>query len=273
MQTICKVCQAVFCCAECCHNHEIKTHAIVVRKPVIIPAENRNECTQSSYRAKAAFETSYLLCSICEKKPLLLQPELHSEMLLHIELHHLPLRCQKCLKVFNKISDLKELSKCVNPNIVCNGIELLSSNQFCYTNEASKLTVAKAAIPYCITSQNSPSIRDASNESNITPISLINMRWKAKSKLTHEEFISDSVSSIKNISSISNSSISRNTETSSGGNGKVIRCSSTPVHLEMVFARPKEQTLNATGSRLMSSIQYNSGCESDSSPAFPKPNR
>lgn len=194
-------------------------------------------------------------------------------MLSHIELNHLPLRCQKCFKIYNKIDDLKEFSKCIHPSAVCQNQESLATDQSCYTDEASKVTVTKAPMAHCMTSQNSPMRRQDFNESHMTPISIINMRWKAKSKLTHEEFISDSVSSIKNISSISNSSIRRSMGVASAVKGKIVRCSSTPVHLEMVFAKPKEHTFNATGGGHMSSIQYNSGCESDNSPAFPHPSR
>ncbi|XP_065363912.1 mitosis initiation protein fs(1)Ya [Calliphora vicina] len=269
---ICKVCQGVFCCAECRHKHEIKNHAIVVRKPIIIQTANGDhEESENVNDTETAFETIYLFCPICEKRPLPLQPELNNEMLLHIELNHLPLRCRKCYKIYNKINDLKEFSKCIHPSAVCHSQETLALNQSCNTDEASKLTVTKAPMPHCMTSQNSPMRRHDFNESHMTPISIINMRWKAKSKLTHEEFISDSVSSIKNISSISNSSIRRSMGVTSAVKGKVIRCSSTPVHLEMVFAKPKEQTFNATGGGHMSSIQYNSSCESDNSPAFPQP--
>ncbi|KAM7350195.1 female sterile (1) Young arrest isoform 1-T2 [Cochliomyia hominivorax] len=268
---ICKVCQGVFCCAECRHKHEIKNHAIVVRKPKVNSAVNGNNTSEYVTKTETDFDTIYLFCAICEKRPLPLQPDLHNEMLLHIEYNHLPLRCQKCFKIYNKIDDLKEFSKCIQPNVVCQNQESLTSNQSCYTDDASKVTVTKAPMAHCMASQNSPMRRQDFNESHMTPISIINMRWKAKSKLSNEEFISDSVSSIKNISSISNSSIRRSMGVASAVKGKVVRCSSTPVHLEMVFAKPKDHTFNATSGGHMSSIQYNSGCESDNSPAFPQP--
>lgn len=269
-KVICKVCQGVFCCAECRHKHEIKNHAIVVRKPIMSEISKSGDQQSESDKAMqvAGFETIYLFCPICEKRPLPLQPELHNEMLIHIECHHLPLRCEKCSKIYSKIDDLKEFSRCMHPTSLCQSQESLH-NQSCYTDEASKVTVTKAMMQ----AHTSPMRRHDFNESHMTPISIINMRWKAKSKLTHEEFISDSVSSIKNISSISNSSTRRSIGVTSAVKGKVIRCSSTPVHLEMVFAKPKEQTFNATGGGHMSSIQYTSVCESDNSPAYPQPSR
>lgn len=215
-----------------------------------------------------------MFCPICENRPLPLQAELPTEMFLHIESCHLPLCCKKCLKIYNKIDDLKQFTKCIQPTVVCQNQESLASNHSCYTDEASKVTVTKALMPHGMTAvQSSPMRRQDFNENHVTPISIINMRWKAKSKLTHEEFITDSVSSIKNLSSISNSSLRRSLSAASEVKGKVIRCSSTPVHLEMVFSKPKEQTFNATGTGHISSIQCISGSESDISPAYNQPNR
>ncbi|XP_061388954.1 mitosis initiation protein fs(1)Ya-like [Musca vetustissima] len=210
------------------------------------------------------YEEIYLFCPICEKRPLPLQSEIYAEMLIHLETHHLPLRCEKCAKMYYNIEDLKEFTKCMRPNELCHSAESTAANQSCYTDEASKVTVTKAGLQ---STQISPMRRHDFNDSHMTPISIINMRWKAKSK-AHEEFISDSVSSIKNISSISNSSIRRSVGVASAVKGKIIRSTSTPVHLEMVFAKPKEQTFNATGAGHMSSI-YNS--DSDISPALPQP--
>ncbi|XP_073831981.1 female sterile (1) Young arrest isoform X2 [Musca autumnalis] len=284
--TICRVCKAVFCCSKCCHKHEIKYHAIVVRISSATDAmENNNNDVVSSLAGKCddstkaittsssstdekerppPYEEIYLFCPICEKRPLPLQSEIYTEMLIHLETHHLPLRCEKCCKMYYNIEDLKEFTKCMRPNEICLSTESTAANQSCYTDDASKVTVTKAGLQ---STQISPMRRHDFNDSHMTPISIINMRWKAKSK-AHEEFISDSVSSIKNISSISNSSIRRSVGVASAVKGKVIRSTSTPVHLEMVFAKPKEQTFNATGAGHMSSI-YNS--DSDISPALPAP--
>lgn len=203
-----------------------------------------------------------------------LQIELPIEMLMHIESCHLPLRCKKCSKIYDKINDLKQFTKCFQSSVVCQSEESLMSNNSCYTDQTSKVTVTKAIMPHGMTAvQSSPINLQNFNESNMTPISIINMRWKAKKKVGHEDFISDSVSSIRNLSTISNSSIRRNMSAASAVKGKVIRCSSTPVHLEMVFSKPKDQTFNASGNGHISSIQYNSGCESDISPAYNQPCR
>ncbi|XP_019895239.1 mitosis initiation protein fs(1)Ya isoform X2 [Musca domestica] len=227
-------------------------------------SSNQAIITSSVPERPPPYEEIYLFCPICEKRPLPLQSEIYTEMLIHLETHHLPLRCEKCAKMYYNIEDLKEFTKCMRPHEACHSAQSTDVNQTCYTDEASRVTVTKAGLQ---STQISPMRRHDFNDSHMTPISIINMRWKAKSK-AHEEFISDSVSSIKNISSISNSSIRRSVGVASAVKGKVIRSTSTPVHLEMVFAKPKEQTFNATGTGHMSSI-YNS--DSDISPALPQP--
>lgn len=262
MQTICSFCKSIFCCAECRYKHEIKNHAIVIQKPI-----KENEKEECGTNKTTECDEIYVFCPICANQPLILSHDLHKEILLHIELFHFPLRCQKCFTTYNKISDLREHLKCLSQSHVS-----VETNKSCCTEKSSKVNFCKATMPKCIISENSPSNGREINEGDITPISLMNMRWKARSKLHQEEFISDSVSSIKNLSSISNSSNRQSSGTASATKGKVIRCSSTPVQLEMVLSKPKEQTFNATGNHI-SSIQYNSGCESDTSPAFSQPNR
>ncbi|XP_013103269.2 mitosis initiation protein fs(1)Ya [Stomoxys calcitrans] len=291
----CKVCRSVFCCAKCCYKHEIKNHAIVARKPIMINTnsigisttnnskgvgnasnassslvkrgDNESNAVQEVSLPAGAYEEIYLFCPICEKRPLPLQNEIYAEMLIHLETHHLPLRCEKCAKMYYNISDLKEFTKCMQPLGVCQSMSSNTTSQTCYTDEASKVTVTRGDMH---STQVSPMRRQDFNDTHMTPISIINMRWKAKSSKAHEEFISDSVSSIKNISSISNnSSFPRgHCGVASAVKGKVIRSTSTPVHLEVVFAKPKEQTFNATGAGHMSSI-YNS--DSDISPALQQP--
>ncbi|XP_017054825.1 mitosis initiation protein fs(1)Ya isoform X2 [Drosophila ficusphila] len=195
--------------------------------------------------------TIYVFCPICERRPLLLREEMHGELLAHIETCHLPLRCRKCQRNYTHIDDLREFSKCVDQAQSCTeaGCTDLSGE-----TEASRATVKKACNSTAISTQTSP---------GVTPISLINMRWKAKSRVTHEEFISDSVSSIRNLSSFSNSSTQRSAghlgvnPPATVEKGKVIRSTSTPLQLEPVFAKPKEPvTFNASHGGHVSSIYH-----------------
>lgn len=203
--------------------------------------------------------TIYVFCPICEQRPLLLQEEMHGELLAHIESCHLPLSCRKCQRNYTRIDDLREFSKCVDRQQDCSGASTI--NDLTCDTEASKVTVKKAPNGQCaiisttISTQTSP---------GVTPISVINMNWKAKNRITHEEFISDSVSSIRNLSSISssgNSSIRRSigqlvvNPPETVVKGKVIRSTSTPLHVESVFAKPKEPiTFNASNGGHVSSI-------------------
>lgn len=92
-------------------------------------------------------------------------------------------------------------------------------------------------------------------------MSLINLRWSVKSKLTHEEFVCDSVSSLRNISSISNSSLRRSLDAIIKPKSQLVRTTSTPVHAELLCTKQTEPTFNASGCQV-SSI-YHSGGETN----------
>lgn len=200
----------------------------------------------------------YVFCPICEQKPLALREGLYTELLEHIESVHLPLRCRKCLRHYTKIDDLREFTKCVDLGHNCSAAST-EHNHTCDT-DASKVTVKKAAAT-TISTQTSPSIAKDGNgpqshqlhqQQHLTPISLFNLRWKAKSRITQEEFISDSVSSIRNLSTDS-VNMSGQQRLSIGPlsavsmeKGKVIRSTSTPLQIYTMFAKPKETlTFNA----------------------------
>ncbi|XP_017151287.1 mitosis initiation protein fs(1)Ya [Drosophila miranda] len=251
----CHICQRVFCCGKCRNKHQFKTHAIAVREPLAMA--NAIGIVEHKMKMESGLTTIYVFCPICERKPLVLCEEIYAELLAHIETAHLPLRCRKCFRNYTKINDLQEFSKCVDMRQDCSG----SSSDLTANTESSKVTVKQAlamvpasGAPMCttISTQTSP---------GLTPISLINMRWKAKSRVTHDELIGDSVSSIRNISSISNGSSIRRSigqlanlhETVE--KGKIIRSTSTPVQLESMFAKPKEPlTFNASNGGHVSSI-------------------
>lgn len=125
--------------------------------------------------------------------------------------------------------------------------------------------------------QTSPLIGGGNYNNHITPLSVINMRWKCKGKSlsSNEEFISDSLSSIRNISAMNNTSERynlcsitgnhnnnhENNRNNNGNNrGKIIRTTSTPVHIEVLFAKPKEPIyFNASSGTSQVSSIHNSG--------------
>lgn len=260
----CQICKRIFCCAKCRQKHQFDTHAIAVKQPLTFA--DSNQATNMDGVIEGKSPTIYVFCPICERKPLTLRQGMYAELLSHIESAHLPLRCRKCLRQYTQIDDLLEFSKCADLAQNCSSVSA-EQNQTCDT-DASKVTVKKA-----MSTQTSPRIAKDFNDPqyqqqhlNLTPISLFNLRWKAKSRLTQEEFISDSVSSIRNLSS---DSVNLSTQRRSIGQvvappdskGKIIRSTSTPLQVCNVFAKPKESlTFNATGGGggHMSSI-YHSG--------------
>ncbi|XP_052849337.1 mitosis initiation protein fs(1)Ya [Drosophila gunungcola] len=255
----CHFCKRVFCCGKCRQKHQFKAHAIVVREPLGLRASGGG-VTEHRQQMESGATTIYVFCPICERRPLLLREEMHGELLAHIEACHLPLRCRKCQRNYTRVDDLREFSKCVDQQQNCTGTGIGSGNDLTGDTETSKVTVRKASNSTAISTQTSP---------GVTPISLINMRWKAKSRIAHEEFISDSVSSIRNLSSISNSSIRRSighlgvNPPETVEKGKIIRSTSTPLQVESVFAKPKEPiTFNASNGGHVSSIY-----QEESSPA------
>ncbi|XP_014099905.3 mitosis initiation protein fs(1)Ya [Bactrocera oleae] len=264
---ICGVCKKVFCCAECRYKHEIKTHAIVVQKPIISKQTNEDLNSSKCGDQSKKSETShiYLFCPLCERKPMPLQREMYAEMLAHVEQNHLPLRCRKCTKVYSRLDDLQNFTKCTQtaaPTCCCP--DKGCCNQLDHTCDT--VTLQKEFARVTISTQTSPQRRQ-SDEFHETPMSLINLRWKAKSKLTHEEFVCDSVSSLRNISSISNNSLRRSLDAIIKPKGQLVRTTSTPVHAELLCTKHNERTFNASGGQV-SSI-YHSGGETDNhSPAI-----
>ncbi|XP_011201892.2 mitosis initiation protein fs(1)Ya [Bactrocera dorsalis] len=264
---ICGVCKKIFCCAECRYKHEIKTHAIVVQKPKISNQSNEDvpSAKLEDQSKKAETNHIYLFCPLCERKPMPLQREMYAEMLAHVEQNHLPLRCRKCAKVYNRLDDLQNFSKCTQIAApTCCYPDKGCCNQLDHTCDT--VTLQKEFARVTISTQTSPQRRQ-SDEFHETPMSLINLRWKAKSKLTHEEFVCDSVSSLRNISSISNSSLRRSLDAIIKPKGQIVRTTSTPVHAELLCTKHTERTFNASGAQV-SSI-YHSGGETDNhSPAI-----
>lgn len=274
LQAKCHICKRIFCCGKCRQKHQFETHAIAISQPM---AQHRDMVAFGT-EIEVKTTTIYVFCPICEQKPLTLREEMYTELLAHIESVHLPLRCRKCLRHYTKIDDLKEFSKCIDLGQDCSSASS-AQNLSCDT-DASKVTVKKAIVAAnTISTQTSPNIAKDLNETqhhlNLTPISLFNLRWKAKSRLQQDEFISDSVSSIRNLSSDSVNlleqqrrsigQVSAPTDNARKDKGKVIRSTSTPLQVYTVFAKPKETlTFNASavGGGHISSIHH-SGCVLD----------
>uniref|UniRef100_A0A1A9UEE9 Uncharacterized protein n=1 Tax=Glossina austeni TaxID=7395 RepID=A0A1A9UEE9_GLOAU len=257
---ICKYCQEVFCCGKCRYRHELETHAIKIRQPAAAQNEDQKfRVDDQSYDVKNIF----MCCPICENRPLPLRSDLPEEILNHLKSKHLPLKCQKCSKIYQKINDMKEFSKCVQTKPNLEEESEYEVNQSRNVAEASKLDDYKK-VGKTISTQTSPIWREHFCESDSGHKSVAGLRYQAKCKAACEELLTDSVSSIKNISSANNSSMKKS---STDKTGKLIRSTSTPVQLGLLFAKPREQAFNASGNGQVSSI-HSSGCELDNSPAW-----
>ncbi|XP_044014100.1 putative uncharacterized protein DDB_G0289963 [Aphidius gifuensis] len=79
----CLICDKIFCCEDCCTNHIKKKH----------PNIDVN-------------------CSLCRSGLLTIKNFSDDKFFCHVIFHHLPLHCNKCGKLFNNSSDLKNLGCC-----------------------------------------------------------------------------------------------------------------------------------------------------------------
>lgn len=204
----------MFCCVDCRVLHEQKTHNI--------------------------YDTSEPLpegveCPICEDQQFLLKSDISTDLLEHILKVHMPLRCNKCSKIYTTLEDLLCFSKCFKDANQC-GEENSELSKASMDPQTSVMTISTQTSPYKVDSDQ---------------ISMINVKWKVKTASVREsiggsnEFISDSVSSIKNISSISNSSLRRSIDINTTlpyNKGKLVRTTSTPLPSDVFIPNQKVHT-------------------------------
>ncbi|KAL9885977.1 female sterile (1) Young arrest isoform 1-T1 [Glossina fuscipes fuscipes] len=258
---ICKYCQEVFCCDKCRYKHELGAHAIKIRQSAAACDEDQKFRVDDQFHD---VKTIFMCCPICENRPLPLKSDLCEEILNHLRSKHLPLKCQKCSKVYQKIDDMKEFSKCVRNKSNLQEESANEVNQSRNVAEASNLDLDHKKVGKTISTQTSPMWQEHFCEIDSGHKSVTGLRYKTKCKAACDELLTDSVSSIKNISSATNSSMKKS---STDKAGKLIRSTSTPVQLGILFAKPREQAFNASGNGQVSSI-HSIGCELDNSPAW-----
>ncbi|EAT40459.1 AAEL007813-PA [Aedes aegypti] len=86
----CRTCGQVFCCAKCRQKHEDKSHQEV--------------------------QAIRQICYICNNRPFPLRTDTKittsNVLIQHLMTEHLPLRCNRCSKVFLTISDFKAIVRC-----------------------------------------------------------------------------------------------------------------------------------------------------------------
>ncbi|KAL7035583.1 hypothetical protein ACKWTF_008456 [Chironomus riparius] len=146
----CNFCVKTFCCLKCRVRHEQNVH-------------------QNEINAKMREEYLKNKCFICrgEQFPIKINEMLSSELIQHISEEHLPLKCDKCTKVFDNINDFQMIGKCCSNKSLEDSpmLEAISENMGEYVETSGKRK-----------------LDDNGNEKALTPLSKINLRWRRKSK-------------------------------------------------------------------------------------------
>lgn len=159
-QVKCSFCTKIFCCSKCRLKHEENVHF-----------EEIAECK--------AEERLQNLCYLCnsEKLPFGINFDfMASDMVQHIVEVHLPLKCDRCSRVFGNAEDLKNVLKCCPPMINDN-----VANNVTVDIESTEAKPLIDANPKSDNFSNHPENLDESCK-DLTPLGQINMKWRRKSK-------------------------------------------------------------------------------------------
>lgn len=276
----CRTCSQVFCCGKCRQKHEDSQHQDV----------------------KAIRQ----ICYICNNRPFPLRVDTKisaSNVLVeHILREHLPLRCNRCSKVFHTVADFKSIARCLTAhgpasdqschleqsqhiptileNVAAEGEnkENIDENSATSSDRSGHNSAPPTAIKVKLqattnTSQISKELRaiitdppediENVNEAMLTPLSMINLRWKRKSRQSFDSMLSTT----NNISAV-NASEGAMLVPPSSPTKKLVRTTSTPMmhgclppqhHLKMATSWTNESYTSAMGQ--MSSIHANSTSE------------
>lgn len=274
----CRTCSQVFCCGKCRQKHEDTQHQDV----------------------KAIRQ----ICYICNNRPFPLRVDTkitaNNVLVGHILREHLPLRCNRCAKVFHTAADFKSIARCLTahgpasdqachlehshniPTILENVAGEGENKENIDENSAtsSERSGPQTAIKVKLTT-NGPQISkelraitdppediENVNEAMLTPLSMINLRWKRKSRQSFDSMLSTT----NNISAV-NASEGAMLVPPSSPIKKLVRTTSTPMmhgclpqhHHHLKMTSYNESYTSAIGQ--MSSIHANSTTEQQHGPA------
>lgn len=273
----CRTCAQVFCCDKCRQKHEDVQHQDV----------------------KAIRQ----ICYICNNRPFPLRVDTKisaSNVLVeHILREHLPLRCNRCAKVFHTAADFKSIARCLTAhgpasdqachlehsqhiptileNVAAEGEnkENIDENNSATSSERSTHNSAPPTAIKVKLTANTPQISkelraitdppediEPVNEAMLTPLSMINLRWKRKSRQSFDSMLSTT----NNISAVNASEGAMLVPPSSPAK-KLVRTTSTPMmhgclphhHHHHKMTSYNESYTSAMGQ--MSSIHANSTSE------------
>lgn len=282
----CKTCSQVFCCAKCREKHEDNYHQDM----------------------KAIRQ----ICYICNNRPFPLRIDTKispSNLLIeHILKEHLPLRCNRCAKVFHAASDFKSIVRCLNasdkevtakdnachlerglniPTILETATDSPSTlvrtenkeniDVNCSSGSSDRSSVHSVQAPPTAIKVKGPTVLGTPqitkelravagpvdgvggvNEAILTPLSMINLRWKRKSLQSFDSMLSTT----NNISAVNASEGA--VQIPPSPSNKLVRTTSTPM---MHGCLPHSKGVNESYTSAMgqmSSIHSNSGSEADS---------
>lgn len=190
-------------------------------------------------------------CQICngQKFPLLLEVINSNIIFDHILKDHLPLKCNKCTKIFHNKSDFDNIEKCCTITIQ-KDFYIISQQETKDNKNDPKMPIEKSIQIITI---DKPKVVEDIDDAALTPLTKINMRWRRKSKGYEASVEADSGTSI-NVTV----PVVKMLEVPESPPNNLARKTSTPMHFTNLnnFSDP---SYNA------SSIQYSSNCTSSSS--------
>ncbi|XP_055634719.1 mitosis initiation protein fs(1)Ya [Toxorhynchites rutilus septentrionalis] len=272
----CKTCSQVFCCAKCRLKHEENYH-------------------QEMHAIRQ-------ICYICNNRPFPLRIDTkvtpNNLLIEHILREHLPLRCNRCTKVFHTAADFKSIARChISDNSKDNACHLEHnhniptiletatemSSEFhemenkeniddncstdrsgassgCAPTTAIKLKNMALLTTPQVPNENRNNLEEhgEGNQPLLTPLSMINLRWKRKSRQSFDSLLSTT----NNLSAVNASESAVHVPSSPGK--KLARTTSTPmIHGCPVRSKGVNESYTCAMGQI-SSIHSNSGSESDS---------
>ncbi|XP_058451449.1 mitosis initiation protein fs(1)Ya [Malaya genurostris] len=293
----CKTCAQVFCCAKCRQKHEDNNH-----KDVIAIRQ---------------------ICYICNNRPFPLRIDTkvvpNNLLVGHILKEHLPLRCNRCAKIFHTAADFQSITRCFTVNeeekidnachlernnlsiptimeavVECsNQVELEVENkenisENCSTNSSNLSGAHKetqihpqtaikvknsavAMMPPRISKELSAIIDPIEeigeiNKAMLTPLSMINLRWKRKSRQSFDSMLCTT----SNISAV-NASVEAGHVPPSPSK-KLVRTTSTPMMRGCLpYVKIANESYTSAMGQMSSIHHSNSGSDSDSKAEDPTP--
>jgi hypothetical protein len=151
VQLHCGFCKKTFCCQDCRVKHENSFHEQELRDRI------KEEYCQS-------------ICHMCHgmSLPYNINEKLPEDLMQHIVANHFPLKCNKCLTVFETVEDIGKIGKCCPPKSPEPESKPVETDPVESEKAASKMSL--------------PNVKVAHEEDDVlNPLTKINLHWRRKS--------------------------------------------------------------------------------------------